>query len=135
MSRKIEDLRPHLQWAFSELKKRYEEKFPDRELKLICAYRSPEEQYALWLQGRKPDGTVTDKSKIVTNIDGKTKKSMHNFYPSNAFDVGVFIKSVYLTGAEYYTPIGTMLDGLFVEWGGNWESLKDYPHIQGTKEK
>lgn len=48
------------------------------EPKISCSYRSPEEQDALYAQGRTKAG------KIVTNA--KAYQSPHNFTPAQAFD-------------------------------------------------
>ena len=96
---------------------------------ISCGHRTQEEQQKLFAQGR------TEKGLIVTQIDGITKKSKHNYYPSKAFDIYIaekgkewdlkLIKSVashiQLTAIRLNIPI---------KWGGNWTKFKDYPHFE-----
>jgi len=52
-------------------------------------------QLELYSKGRKREGgewVIVDKSKIVTNIDGVDKKGKHNYSPSLAFDICVYVK-------------------------------------------
>lgn len=91
------------------------------EVKIIQGTRSYAEQDALYRLRPK-----------VTNARGGY--SMHNF--GIAFDIGIFQNGKYLddvsktADVQYkavYTACGAP-DGM--EWGGNWTSLKDYPHYQ-----
>lgn len=104
---------------------------------VIYGHRNPEEQFELFKKGReKVDGwwTVIDKSKVVTNLDGTTKKSRHNYYPSKAVDVVPYpldwndIDSFKLLASVVKRKALEL--GIDVEWGGDWKSFKDYPHWQ-----
>lgn len=104
---------------------------------VIYGHRTPEEQFELFKKGRtRVDGwwTVTDKSKVVTNLDGTTKKSRHNYYPSKAVDVVPYpldwndIDSFKLLASVVKRKALEL--GIDVEWGGDWKSFKDYPHWQ-----
>lgn len=96
------------------------------QVKIICGTRSYAEQDALYAQGRTKKGTR------VTNA--KAGQSWHNF--GLAFDFGVFSADgkKYLGSGNQYNKLGALahsVDGL--EWGGDWTSLVDLPHIQLKK--
>lgn len=104
---------------------------------VIYGHRTPEEQFELFKKGReRVDGwwAVTDKSKVVTNLDGTTKKSRHNYYPAKAVDVVPYpldwndIDSFKLLASVVKRKAIEL--GIDVEWGGDWKSFKDYPHWQ-----
>lgn len=104
---------------------------------VIYGTRTIQEQQALYAQGRTKPG------KRVTNIDGVTKKSRHNYLPSLAIDVAPF--SVIATGRWKETPavmaefaeigrtaqaVAKELGVTDFEWGGAWARFKDLPHHQ-----
>lgn len=100
-----------------------------RDLVLTCTWRSQKEQERLYQQGRTTGG------EIVTYIDGITKLSKHNLYPSLAFDVAVDIdpndsKVTIKWNNDYYYPLGPICQKLNLVWGGNWSTLKDFCHIE-----
>lgn len=85
-------------------------------VKLIDGTRSYAEQNKLY--AKKPK---------VTNAKGGY--SWHNF--GLAADFGVFANGKYLTDDADYKKLGRLVqyvDGL--EWGGNWKSFVDTPHLQ-----
>lgn len=119
-----------LQLLFNEVIKEFD-------CTVIYGHRTPEEQFELFKKGRERiDGwwKVVDKSKVVTNIDGKTKKSKHNYKPSKAVDVVPYpldwndIESFKLLASVVKRKALEL--GINIEWGGDWVSLKDYPHYQ-----
>lgn len=57
-------------------------------VEITLAFRSYEEQDALYSQGRNEKGEITDSSKVVTNAKGG--QSYHNF--GLAFDLTVYDK-------------------------------------------
>lgn len=100
---------------------------------VIYGHRTPEEQFELFKKGReKKDGWWVKTGKTVTNLDGNIKKSKHNYYPSKAVDVVPFpldwndIKAFELL-AKVVKAKALELN-IEVTWGGDWVSLKDYPH-------
>ena len=95
---------------------------------------------------------LTDKSKVITYVDGVAKKGKHNYEPSMAFDFYVYIPgksmsydSTHLAVLGYmFVVIGNRLkaEGKIshtVRWGGNFDmdgeilepgTFKDSPHIE-----
>lgn len=95
------------------------------QVKIICGTRSYAEQTALYAQGRTKKGTR------VTNA--KAGQSWHNF--GLAWDFGVFsADGHYLTSGTQYNKLGSLARSIpGLEWGGDWSSFKDLPHIQLKK--
>lgn len=100
---------------------------------VIYGHRTPEEQFELFKKGReKKDGWWVKTGKTVTNLDGNIKKSKHNYYPSKAVDVVPFpldwtdIKAFELLAKVVKAKAEEL--NITVTWGGDWVSLRDYPH-------
>lgn len=88
-------------------------------IKIIDGTRSYAEQDKLY--AKKPK---------VTNAKGGY--SWHNF--GLAADFGVFANGKYLTDDSFYNKYGKLsreITGL--EWGGDWKSFVDFPHLQLKK--
>lgn len=99
------------------------------DLLLTCVWRSQKEQERLYAQGRTQPG------KIVTQIDGVTKKSKHNLFPSQAIDVTVNLnlegsKKYVSWDEDYYFPLREICAKFGLGWGGNFKTLRDFPHIE-----
>lgn len=122
-------LTPELQRRWPLLKQGYEAEHPGMEVRLTCTYRSPQEQFEAWQQGRTKPG------KRVTNIDGKTRMGNHNYSPARAFDVGLFTTSgEYITDDTKYDELRRYADSLGLAWGGSWVSFKDKPHFEAGEQ-
>ncbi len=93
-------------------------------------FRSTEEQDALYRQGRTEDGP------IVTTVQGG--ESYHNY--GLAIDFALLSpEGKALWDLEYdgngngqadWTEVVAIAKRLGFEWGGDWESFKDNPHLQ-----
>lgn len=93
-------------------------------IKITDAYRSKEEQDALYKIGR----TVQKDKPTVTNAKGGY--SFHQWRV--AFDV-VFVKKDGTTTYEGdWDKIGRVGELVGLEWGGRWASFPDRPHFQYT---
>lgn len=101
--------------------------------RVTCGFRSIQEQTALYAQGRTKQG------KIVTNAKGGY--SIHNY--GLAFDFCLIIDGGKYASWDYLkdfdgdkTPDWMEFVNLFkangYEWGGDWKSFKDRPHLQKT---
>lgn len=119
-----------LQQVFNEVIKEFD-------CTVIYGHRTPEEQFELFKKGRERiDGwwKIVDKSKVVTNLDGYTKKSKHNYFPSKAVDVVPY--PLDWNDIDRFKLLGSVVKrkamelGIDIEWGGDWKSFKDYPHFQ-----
>lgn len=98
-----------------------------KELHITCTWRSAARQRELYAQGRGSPGF------IVTNIDGVSKRSRHNYYPSQAVDVAVDVDpgpgKTIVWDAKAYMPLEELCKRFGLIWGGSWK-FKDYPHIE-----
>jgi peptidoglycan L-alanyl-D-glutamate endopeptidase CwlK len=94
-------------------------------VRIICGTRSYAEQEALYAQGRTKAGAR------VTNARGGY--SWHNF--GLAWDFGIFSRDgSYLGESPAYRVLGSLAYGVpGAEWGGEWKSFPDLPHIQLRK--
>ena len=101
--------------------------------RVTSAFRSIQEQAALYAKGRTAAG------KIVTNAKGGY--SIHNY--GLAFDFCLIVDEGKYASWEYLkdfdgdlTPDWMEFVNLFkqygYEWGGDWKSFKDRPHLQKT---
>jgi peptidoglycan L-alanyl-D-glutamate endopeptidase CwlK len=130
-SRDITHCHIYLQTRWPALLKLFREK-TNMDLIITCTWRSEEEQLRLWKQGR------TEPGKIVTNIDGYTKKSMHNFFPSKALDVAIDTeiseeKVKVSWNEEHYKPLIGICESVGLVSGGSWQNFKDWPHVELPK--
>lgn len=94
------------------------------DVRFIGGTRTYAEQNALYAQGRTASGPK------VTNARGGY--SWHNF--GLAVDFGLFKGKEYIGNSPHYVTLGKLADQVKgLEWGGNWTSFKDYPHLQMAK--
>ena len=134
-SRKKEDLEPFLMEAYLYAKQRFMDNSFHFKPFLTCTHRSIEEQEELFSHGRE------DKKPVVTNCDGVSKKSKHNYYPSRAFDIA-FLRigsrelswDVYLFKLfnKYVQQYCNMVGGK-IKWGGEFKSFTDNPYYELRK--
>ena len=123
---------PKIQLIMNEAIKTYD-------FTVLCGTRTPEEQYELYKKGRElqADGTWKKIGATVTNIDGRTKKSQHNYSPSHAIDIAPY--PIDWNNIARFIELSKIVKqcaknlGIKIEYGGDWTSLKDYPHYQLDK--
>ena len=119
-NKRIQQLDPRLQRPATQFINQVESDL-GVQLRITQGYRSFAEQNRLYAQGRTTHG------RIVTNARGG--QSYHNY--GLAFDVVIM-----QNGQPVWKPlpanVGAMGTNLGFEWGGNWQSFKDYPHFQMT---
>ena len=111
------------------------ESSPGYYLKIECSYRSPQEQFELFKQGRELGSigwSVVDKLKVVTNDDGTIKKSPHNYNPSRAIDVSVWNNQTGKVNWKtiVFSPLENIAKRYNLVWGGDFKSIKDYDHLE-----
>ena len=90
---------------------------------ITSTYRSSEEQDALYAKGRTTPGNV------VTNAKGG--QSMHNWKVALDF-CPVKNGVAQWNDKVLFTRIGQIGKSCGFEWGGDWESFLDLPHLQYT---
>jgi len=141
MSREIEDSCKYIRDKWEEIKRDFIEASPGKYLALTTTHRTPREQFELYKQGRTmgTDGKwyVQDKAKIVTNVNGSELVGAHNYYPSRAIDVAVVDNQTgkYLWDEKWYYPLREIAKRYSLTWGGDWKSIKDFPHLEVPKYK
>lgn len=124
----LQECHPVLQEKWKRVVERYSSLYPGRKLIVTCGNRSAEEQYELWCQGRSKPGS------IVTQIDGKSKKSNHNFTPSRALDFCVMVGGKVSWNESEYKAVGVLAETEGLVWGGSWPTFKDFPHVELSKD-
>lgn len=111
---------------------------------VIYGHRTPEEQFELFKKGRElqSDGTWKKVGSVVTNIDGKSKKSKHNYLPSLAVDVAPY--PIDWNNIQRFKDMAKIIiesakeEGIKIIWGADWDmdgdikehKLIDYPHFE-----
>lgn len=121
-SRSLDDLTPHTkQLAQAFLNACHE---ADIDILIYCTYRSPEEQNALYAQGR------TERGKIVTNA--RAGESYHNYRCAFDFVPLVAGKPAW-DSKDLYNKAGNIAESVGLEWAGRWTGkLRETAHCQYT---
>lgn len=122
-STRLLDAEPALQLAYACLLADFRD-MTGNDLLLTCTHRSVEEQQKLYAQGRTTVG------QRVTNVDGVTQLSNHNYTPARAVDVAVVVHGKVSWSPADYAPLGELAKRYGLVWGGSWRSFKDYPHLE-----
>lgn len=134
---KVKQLHPAIREEVKALIEKAEECFPpNMAIRVTQGLRTIEEQDALYAQGRSKPG------KIVTNARGGS--SFHNY--GLAIDFALIYDTdgngTYETikwdtkfdgdcdGHPDWMEVVEVFKAAGYEWGGDWISLKDYPHFQ-----
>lgn len=107
----------NLSMADERLQLLFKEVIKEKNISIICGYRGKEEQEKAYK-------------------DGKSRahfgQSPHNFNPSYAIDVCPYPIDWYnlnrFADLAYVVKLKARELGIEVLWGGDWSSLKDYPH-------
>jgi len=89
---------------------------------VTCGFRSNEEQNRLYQIGRR--GIAGEKK--VTNAQGGQSNHNHGSAVDFAFVVGGEIS----WDDKLYQNIGRWAKQVGLNWGGNWKSFKDFPHVE-----
>lgn len=129
MGRDVTKLHPTLQAKIKQLIK--ECKAVGITIEIGECLRTVAEQDALYAKGRTAPGS------IVTNAKGKSYSSMHqwgvafDFYLKMDIDGdGKTSDDVYNNATKAFNKVGAIGKKLGLEWGGDWKSIKDLPHLQ-----
>ena len=122
---------PHLREAFMRGRQNYEQAWSPAVLRVTATHRSVEEQQRLWRIGREFRETrwvVT--GRVVTQVDGMSTLSKHNYFPARAIDFCVTWGGKVTWDSADYEPVGPYMEAEGLIWGGRWTTLKDYPHVE-----
>lgn len=124
-SRSLSDLDPEVHQLATKFLKDCAEAGID--ILIYCTYRSPEEQDALYAQGRTKPG------RIVTNARGG--QSWHNH--RRAFDfVPMVDGKPQWEDKSLYLKAGGIAESVGLEWAGRWTGkLRETAHCQFTSGK
>ncbi len=127
--RDIKTLHPDLQKKYAQLIKLCSKK--GIKIGVAECLRTKAEQDALYAKGRTAPG------KIVTNAKGSSYSSMHqwgvafDFYLKMDIDGdGQISDDAYNNAKKTFNQVGALAKSIGLEWGGDWKSIKDLPHIQ-----
>ena len=120
MGRDITQCHPRLQAAAAELVNICNSR--GLKIKIGECFRSKAEQDELYAQGRTKPGN------IVTNAPGSSYSSMHQW--GVAFDFFKNIKGHEYDDTSFFREVGAIGKSLGLEWGGDWTSPVDMPHLQ-----
>lgn len=119
-------LHPNLQKFFIELLK-----ISPYDFSISQGVRTPEEQNKLYQQGRTVPG------KVVTNCDGYKIKSKHQVKSDGfgyAGDIAILVDGKVTWEEKYYKEVAragrVLMQKYKIEWGGDWEKFKDFPHFE-----
>ena len=91
---------------------------------IVEGHRTLERQYELYLQGK-------------SQIDGKRKMGKHNYTPSKAVDIVPY--PIDWNDLERFKQLAVIIKRIAKEknikitHGGDWKTLRDYPHYQLEK--
>jgi len=124
-SRKLQDLHPYVAYLAQELLDQARRAGID--LLVTSTYRDNESQAVLYAQGRTAPGA------IVTNAG--PGYSFHNYQV--AFDIVPLRngKPVWGTSGpdgQVWAKLGQLGVDIGLEWAGNWQTFREYPHFQYT---
>jgi len=104
--------------------------------------RTAEEQHAAWRKGRDEHGRVIDRSKVVTDLDGYLKKSLHQLQADgtgHAIDCAFLVNGKPSWDESHPWPLyGSWAKSFGAKWGGDFTRLvkgervphPDRPHIE-----
>jgi peptidoglycan L-alanyl-D-glutamate endopeptidase CwlK len=131
-AQRVAKLHPRIRQEVADLITKAETQFPENiTIRVVQGLRTIEEQDALYAQGRSKPG------KIVTNARGGS--SFHNY--GLAIDFAILYDGVLSwdimadkdkDGIKDWQEVVAVFKAAGYEYGGDWKSIKDYPHLQKT---
>lgn len=111
---------------------------------VLYGTRSVEEQFELFKQGRElqSDGTWKKIGSTVTELDGRIKKSKHNYSPSMAVDIAPY--PIDWNNIQRFKDLAKIVLhcaknlNIKIIWGADWDmdgnieehKFKDFPHFE-----
>lgn len=126
--------RGRLATCHSDIQKVMNEAIKHYDFTILYGHRTREEQFELYRQGRDLVGGVWTKTgNTVTNLDGKSKLSEHNYSPSRAIDIAPY--PIDWNNITRFIEMAAVVKkcakdlGITLTYGGDWK-MRDYPHFQ-----
>jgi len=120
-----------------DLQKIMNEVIKHMDIVILYGHRTTKEQFELFRQGRDLVGGEWVKTgKTVTNLDGKSKLSEHNYLPSRAIDIAPY--PIDWNNIERFKELAVIVKreakklDIDIIWGGDWK-MRDFPHYQIDK--
>ena len=121
-------LHPRLQLKAAQIKEQCEKQ--GISIRFSEGLRTKQEQDALYAQGRTAPGS------IVTNAKGSTYSSQHqwgiavDFYLNMDIDKdGSAADDAFNNSTGIFDRVGSIAKAIGLGWGGDWQSIKDRPHV------
>jgi len=121
-----------------KLQKVMNEVIKHMDIVILHGHRTTKEQFELFRQGRDLVGGEWVKTgKTVTNLDGKSKLSEHNYLPSRAIDIAPY--PIDWNDIERFKELAVIVKreakklDIDIIWGGDWKMFSDFPHYQVDK--
>lgn len=105
---------------WKELTEAFARKFPDREVLITCVYRSPEEQWKLWRQGRFADYP----GPLLVDCDGRSRLSPLNYYPSRGLHAIILSRGIPVEDEPPYYPLGCLARHCGLVWRGLYDESR-----------
>ena len=120
----ISGLVSEMQSKVSFVLRKVRQRYPEYQWIIYSGYRSPEQQFQLYLVGRRgiPGEEILTKTTKSKHMEGKAV----DIYPLNGD--GQIVR--YPDAKAAYDYYGKSAKKLGLIWGGEWEDLKDYGHIE-----
>lgn len=134
---KLSTVHPKLQLVMNEAIKVYD-------FTVLYGQRTVEEQFELYKQGRQlqSNGTWKKVGSTVTELDGKVKKSKHNYSPSLAVDIAPY--PIDWNNIQRFKDVAKIVLqcsknlNIKIIWGADWDmdgnieehKFKDFPHFE-----
>ena len=134
---KLATCHPKIQLVMNEAIKVYD-------FTVLYGTRTVEEQFELFKQGRElqADGTWKKIGSTVTELDGRVKKSKHNYTPSQAIDIAPY--PIDWNNIQRFKDMAKVVLqcaknlNIKIVWGADWDmdgdieehKFKDFPHFE-----
>lgn len=142
---RVKKLHPKIRDEVKALIEKAEAGFPkNMAIRVVQGLRTIKEQDDLYFQGRDKNGKVLDKKKIVTNARGG--KSFHNYGLALDFSLlhdkdsnGTYEELSWDVAQDFdkdgiidWQEVVKIFKAAGYEWGGDWRTIVDRPHVQKT---
>jgi peptidoglycan LD-endopeptidase CwlK len=142
---RVKKLHPKIRDEVKALIEKAETEFPvNMAIRIVQGLRTIKEQDELYFKGRDKKGNVINKKKVVTNARGG--KSFHNYGLAVDFAIlhdkdnnGNYEELSWDTAADFdkdgvidWQEVVKIFKDAGYEWGGDWRTFIDRPHIQKT---